>query len=63
MKHYFFSCEGTDSYGYPGVSTQNYVHESEVEARREIIHILNSMDFYPRKITLLKTEEWYPIFD
>jgi len=61
MKHYFFRCEGLDGFGYPAVTTQSFIHESEEQARREVIHNLSSMfDFFPKKVTLLKVESWEP---
>lgn len=62
MTLFVFGCEGSK-----GFIEQEMICEIEEDARRETIYILNSLyDFYPRKLTLLRSEPWEPptlVFD
>ena len=56
-----FKCEGIDSHKQPFVIEHEFIHHTELEARRETIFVLNNMHgYYPKKITLLKKEPWEP---
>lgn len=56
-----FICEGKDSHGKELVIQQEFIHESEEQARRELIHTLNHLyNFYPRKIKLEQINIWEP---
>ncbi len=56
-----FVCEGTDRNGNPATLMQEFIHGTEEQARRELIHTLNHLHrFYPRKIKLKKVNEWQP---
>jgi hypothetical protein len=47
--------------GSRGFLEQEIICSNEEEARREAIYVLNSLhDFYPRKLTLLRSEPWEP---
>lgn len=55
---FYFACEGRKD-GQTAYTEQDYTHEDEEQARRELVHTLNHLHhFYPRKITLLKVEEF-----
>jgi len=44
-----------------GIIEQEMISTSEEDARREAIYVLNSLhNFYPRKLTLLRSEPWEP---
>jgi len=59
MKWYTFCCEGIDNYGYSTAITQKFADETEEQARREVIHLVNGMfGFYPRKLTLLESKDY-----
>lgn len=59
MKTFTFNCEGCDSCGNYATSTQIFTHDTEEEARRELISLLNSaFDFRPRRLTLVESTEW-----
>ena len=56
-----FTCEGVDSGGYPFVLVREYIHHTEEEARRELVHALNHLcHLYPRKLKLRQVDEWFP---
>jgi hypothetical protein len=50
-----------------GTIEQEMISTSEEDARREAIYVLNGLhNFYPRKLTLLRSEPWEPptlVFD
>jgi hypothetical protein len=51
---FYFVAESKD-----GRKEIEYTHETEEQARRELVHILNHIHkFYPKKITLLKVEKF-----
>lgn len=61
MNKYHFECEGTDANGKKTVTVQYFIHETEEEARRELVHTLNHLfQFYPRKLRLLRMSKWEP---
>ena len=59
---FVFSCDSSR-----GTITQEMISTSEEDARREAIYVLNSLhNFYPRKLTLIRSEPWEPptlVFD
>lgn len=66
MTHLFvFHCEGKTDQGHYFVIEQEFIHDTELEARREVIFNLNNMyQYYPKKLTLLRKEKWEkPIWD
>jgi hypothetical protein len=64
MNHYYtftFLCEGKNSDGIFTVLEQQYIHRTELEARRELIHTLIHLHrFQPRKLIRTSVEEWFP---
>jgi hypothetical protein len=56
-----FIVEGKDLNGNLVIREQEFIHATEEQARRELIHTLNSLHrFFPRKITLQRINEWEP---
>jgi hypothetical protein len=56
-----FVCEGTYSDGTLATREHDYIHQTEFEARREVIHALIGLyNFYPKKISLKQTKVWSP---
>jgi hypothetical protein len=59
---FVFSCDSPK-----GTIEQEMISTSEEDARREAIYVLNSLhNFYPRKLTLLRSKPWEPptlVFD
>jgi len=61
MYLYTFIVEGKDSSGKLAVLEQEFIHETEEQARRGLIQTLNSLHrFSPRKITLQRIVDWEP---
>ncbi len=58
MYTFYFACDGKKD-GYPSYTEQKYTHETEEQARRELIYILNGLhNFNPKKIKLIKIEKF-----
>lgn len=58
---YTFIVEGVDDAGNPGVREQEFIHATEEQARRELVHTLTHLHrFYPRKLKLQRINEWEP---
>lgn len=56
-----FICEGIDCNGRHVELEQDFIHQTEEQARRELVHTLNHLHhFYPRKLKLEKINEWEP---
>lgn len=56
-----FVCEGINSAGRISTIEQEFIHQDEEQARRELIHTLNHLyGFRPRKLSLKQTEIWEP---
>ena len=61
MYLYTFIVEGRDSCGNPFVREQEFIHETEEQARRELVHTLNHLyRLFPRKIALQRIVDWEP---
>lgn len=58
-----FWCEGNDTNKQPFAIQHEFIHKTEIEARRETIYVLNDLyGYYPRKLTILKQEAWQEPF-
>lgn len=58
---FMFICEGIDRNGSYVEFEQEFIHQTEEEARRELVHTLNHLyNFYPRKLKLKQIHEWEP---
>lgn len=58
---YTFICEGIDSNGNETIIEQEFIHQTEEQARRELVHTLNHLHrFRPRKLKLKRINEWEP---
>lgn len=59
MKYFKFRFRCEDKFGY--IRDESYVHKTEFDARRELIHTLIGLyNFYPKKLTLLSVENFDP---
>jgi hypothetical protein len=60
-KFFKFRCEAIDRNGLQINNIQEFIHETEEQARRELIHTLNSLHgVYPRKLDLITIANWEP---
>jgi len=58
---YTFMVEGKDDTGLLCIREQESIHETEEQARRQLIHTLTHLHrFFPRKITLQRIADWEP---
>lgn len=58
---YTFLVEGINDAGNPDIREQDFIHATEEQARRELIHTLTHLHrFYPRKLRLQQINEWEP---
>jgi len=56
---YTFICEGINASGEKDVIEQYYVHQTEEEARRGLIHTLTHLfHFYPKNLKLNRINKW-----
>lgn len=56
-----FMCEGIDYNGNLSIIEQEFIHETEEQARRELVHTLNHIKkFRPKKLKLVQVKEWEP---